>query len=284
MGRLLIDEQCVFDEDSFLLARLDAANDEPLRLGVIASRCLTILLRSGGAVVRKRELMGGTWGEYGLEVTDNSLAQVVRQLRLAFEKLRYPRELIQTLPRIGYKLAEGVRVEILSVNTEPSSTPAEPALGIPTFTPPLTVPNTEQNQFAHLYGESPNEPAVTGTGLRPAVMDWKLGTALILWSVLEFLFGKMYWISVPDISPQVFTAPVKVGDVHVHLPVPDANPLSEQSMQAFVVRSRRVAENFGFSMENIHLYVLPFRQRGNQILCEGEIEKADTRCIGVQHD
>ncbi|WP_460164043.1 winged helix-turn-helix domain-containing protein [Pseudomonas sp. S2_F03] len=120
MGQLLIDEHLVFDENNFLLFRVDAANEEPLRLGAIASRCLAMLLRSGGSVVRKRELMAGAWGQYGLEVTDNSLAQVVRQLRLALEKLQPDREFIQTLPRIGYKLADGVTVEELTAHPKPA--------------------------------------------------------------------------------------------------------------------------------------------------------------------
>jgi hypothetical protein len=49
--------------------------------------------------------------------------------------------------------------------------------------------------------------------------------------------------------------------------------------------SRKLAGLLGLSAQNIHLYLLPSRQGADQILCDGELETASSRCIGVQqHD
>ncbi|PWK39638.1 transcriptional regulator [Pseudomonas sp. OV226] len=294
MGQLLIDEHLVFDENNFLLFRVDAANEEPLRLGAIASRCLAMLLRSGGSVVRKRELMAGAWGQYGLEVTDNSLAQVVRQLRLALEKLQPDREFIQTLPRIGYKLADGVTVEELTAHPKPAlpsctmvtgneaPLPLEPAVS--------AIADTEGEA-----GEPPSiKPIPASTDPAPGPIPtsaiatprrWHLWLALPVWGACAFVLGRI-WLAPPlEVEPPAFAAPVTMDDVLVHLPTQDVQPPVAPHLQLMVENSRKLAGILGLSTQNMHLYLLPSRRGADQILCDGALETASSRCIGVQqHD
>jgi DNA-binding winged helix-turn-helix (wHTH) protein len=289
MGQLLIDEHLVFDENNFLLFRADA-DEEPLRIGAIASRCLAMLLRSDGAVVRKRELMAGAWGQYGLEVTDNSLAQVVRQLRLALEKLQPDREFIQTLPRIGYKLADGVRVEELSAVAKTAPAQSEVVAGdevpAPAAPPESTMADAEDEP------DKPPLPASARPDSRPLPVlpitsqkRWGLWLALPLWGVLAFLSGKTWLAPSPEAAPPAFAAPVTVDEVRVHLSAQDVQPPATSHLQLMVQDSRKLAGLLGLSAQNIHLYLLPSRQGADQILCDGELETASSRCIGVQqHD
>jgi DNA-binding winged helix-turn-helix (wHTH) protein len=294
MGQLLIDEHLVFDENNFLLFRIEAANEEPLRIGAIASRCLAMLLRSGGSVVRKRELMAGAWGQYGLEVTDNSLAQVVRQLRLALEKLQPDREFIQTLPRIGYKLADGVRVEELPATANATLAPF--AVDTDSEAPALAA--RPESTLADVEDEPVEPPTIMAmpasadpdSGARPVhpitlPRRWGLWLALPLWGVLAFLLGKIWLAPSPEAVPPAFDAPVTMDDVHVHLSSQEAQPPEAIHLKQMVQHSRKLAEHLGISAQNIHLYLLPSRRGADQILCDGELETASSRCIGVQqHD
>ncbi|EJM13964.1 DNA-binding protein with winged-HTH domain [Pseudomonas sp. GM21] len=294
MGQLLIDEHLVFDENNFLLFRVEATNEEPLRIGAIASRCLAMLLRSGGSVVRKRELMAGAWGQYGLEVTDNSLAQVVRQLRLALEKLQPDREFIQTLPRIGYKLADGVRVEELPATAnavsatyavETDSEALAPVMSsVSTLAAAEDVPVVLPSIGAMPASAEPDSGALP---VHPITLPrrWGLWLALPLWGVLAFLVGRSWLAPTLEVVPPAFEAPVMMDDVHVHLSAQEPQPAEAPHLKLMVQHSRKLAEHLGISEQNIHLYLLPSRRGADQILCDGELETASSRCIGVQqHD
>jgi DNA-binding winged helix-turn-helix (wHTH) protein len=293
MGQLLIDDHLVFDENNFLLFRVDAINEEPLRLGAIASRCLAMLLRSGGAVVRKRELMAGAWGQYGLEVTDNSLAQVIRQLRLALEKLQPDREFIQTLPRIGYKLADGVRVEELSAVAQTAPAPGEVVAGSEAPAPAAATASSmadaegepdETSAFSAMPASA--EPDSTPLPVRPITpaKRWGLWLALSLWGVLAFVSGRTWLTPSLEVAPPAFAAPVTMDDVRIHLSAQDVHPPATSHLQLMVRNSRELAGHLGIPAQNMHLYLLPSRRGADQILCDGVLETASSRCIGVQQN
>jgi DNA-binding winged helix-turn-helix (wHTH) protein len=279
MGQLLIDEHLVFDENNFLLFRVDAVNEEPLRLGAIASRCLAMLLRSDGAVVRKRELMAGAWGQYGLEVTDNSLAQVVRQLRLALEKLQPDREFIQTLPRIGYKLADGVSVEELSAFAQTAPAPA--AIPASTMADAEDEPDETPSITAKPASTAPASAPLPVQPITPS-KRWGLWLALSVWGVLAFLSGRIWLAPSPEVAPPAFAAAVTIDEVRVHASAQDIHSPATSHLQLMVQNSRELAGHLGIPAQNMHLYLLPSRRGADQILCDGELETASSRCIGVQ--
>ncbi|KQN49088.1 hypothetical protein ASE98_25260 [Pseudomonas sp. Leaf48] len=289
MGQLLIDEHLVFDESNFLLFRVDATDEEPLRLGAIASRCLAMILRSEGAVVRKRELMAGAWGQYGLEVTDNSLAQVVRQLRVALEKLQPDREFIQTLPRIGYKLADGVRVDELTT-AQKTAAGAGSEVPHPEALTVLPMAEAQDEEVGHpslINIPASEQPAPTQQPVLATARPrrWYLWLALPLWAIGAFMLGKIWLAPSQAVVLPTFNAPVTIDDVQVHLPAQEVPPLEAAELEPMVRHSRKLAGLLGVATQNLHLYLLPSRRGADQILCDGEMEASSSRCIGVQqHD
>lgn len=300
MGQLLIDDELVFDENNFLLFRLGAANEEPVRLGAIASRCLAMLLRSEGAVVGKRELIAATWGQYGLEVTDNSLVQIVRQLRMALEKLKPGRTYIQTLPRLGYKLAEGVKVEPLTapLNRVPSPlstvtgseapAPDVPDASLIAETETETETETDLAESAAITAIPTTAAPASGpppTHPITAPRRWLLWLALPLCGACAFVLASIWPTPSLEVEPPAFAASVTIDEVQVHLPIQDIHPPVAAHLQLMVQKSRKLAGFLGLSAQNIHLYLLPSRRGADQILCDGALESASSRCIGVQqHD
>jgi hypothetical protein len=114
---------------------------------------------------------------------------------------------------------------------------------------------------------------------------WGLWLALPLWGVLAFLVGRSWLAPTLEVVPPAFEAPVMMDDVHVHLSAQEPQPAEAPHLKLMVQHSRKLAEHLGISEQNIHLYLLPSRRGADQILCDGELETASSRCIGVQqHD
>src|SRR5688572_20621366 len=68
---------------------------------------LCALTESGGEVVTKDELLGKVWAESFVE--ESNLTRHIYRLRQAFKGLGEAEELIQTVPRRGYRFSGGVR-------------------------------------------------------------------------------------------------------------------------------------------------------------------------------
>lgn len=109
---------CEFDDLRFELRVHGRAVDlerKPLEL-------LRYLLSRPGEVVRKEELLDAVWP--GVSVVDASLATAVSKLRKVFGEL----DVIQTVPRVGYRIA----VNVTRVTREESSIePADPESALP---------------------------------------------------------------------------------------------------------------------------------------------------------
>lgn len=292
MGRVLIDEQIVFDEDNFLLFRVDAPDVQPLRLGATTSSCLALLLRSGGAVVRKRELMEGAWGQYGLEVTDNSLAQSIRQLRLALETLQPEREFIQTLPRVGYKLADDVRTRVLQATSEEgAATPDSREMDSDLRYRAASILSPDED-VESVVTPSPalHGPVEGGTPslvvrAKPEYKYWGLLLALILWGITSFFLGSVLQTSMLNTDLPKFAPSVMIEGMRVHVPVDGLSSLAAPRLTKLAQRSQELVQLLGISSNSANLYLIRVHQREQAILCEGALELARSRCVGVQlHD
>jgi DNA-binding winged helix-turn-helix (wHTH) protein/TolB-like protein len=87
--------ECEFDDLRFQLF----VNGQPVELERKPLELLRYLLSRSGEVVRKEELLDAVWP--GLTVVDASLATAVSKLR----KVLGDQEVIQTVPRVGYRIA-----------------------------------------------------------------------------------------------------------------------------------------------------------------------------------
>jgi DNA-binding winged helix-turn-helix (wHTH) protein/TolB-like protein len=117
--------ECEFDDLRFQLI----VRGQPVELERKPLELLRCLLSRSGEVVRKEELLEAVWP--GLTVVDASLATAVSKLR----KVLGEQEVIQTVPRVGYRIAvpvtHAIRPEISSGQHDPESLPAETAVPQP---------------------------------------------------------------------------------------------------------------------------------------------------------
>ena len=106
--------------------RLLLREGKPVPLTAKAFDTLLVLIRSGGHLVERAELMKAVWGDCFVE--DGNLAVTVSMLRKALGDEGEERRYIQTVARRGYRLIEAVRQ--LPETAEPTL-PPPPAANLP---------------------------------------------------------------------------------------------------------------------------------------------------------
>lgn len=117
MSNYLIANEIIFDSNKRTLNSKHGKTGK-FSIGSVASRCLKILLDAKGETVKKREIIHKAWGDFGLEVTDNSLTQAVRQIRIAIKETSFKEDLIETIPRIGYRINASIEVSNYQLEDE----------------------------------------------------------------------------------------------------------------------------------------------------------------------
>jgi DNA-binding winged helix-turn-helix (wHTH) protein len=85
--------------------------DEQIDLSDLQSDVLAHLVQAPGVVVSKDDLIAAAW--YGVAVTNNSVEQIVSDLRRALRENGKQSSLIETVPRRGYRFAAEVIREAL---------------------------------------------------------------------------------------------------------------------------------------------------------------------------
>lgn len=263
MSTYVINQVIHFDNEAFVLYATSAP-EEVLRIGAIASRCLTLLLQADGQIVSKRDLMGGAWGEFGLEVTDNSLAQVVRQLRVALEKLQPNHELIVTIPRIGYKISE--QVELLDPPLPAPATPPAVDESLPQISAEA-LPAPPPSHSQHL-----NWPEKLLLGL----------AAIACWSALFHLPNLLASSALPD-QPFVQAQVEQIEGVTVHLENMPGGALQPDN-QRLAVQVNALGKALDMDPLDLHVYRFAAQNRSLDLLCEGELSARDSHCLGLQLD
>lgn len=293
MSLFYLDEQIVFDEDNYLLYANSAETAEPLRLGAIASSCLAQLLRAEGGVVLKRDLMAGAWGQFGLEVTDNSLAQVVRQLRLAFAKLQADEECIVTLPRIGYKLADKVQVREVSADQPlgtaqplPNSHP-EPA----ELSRPVPAADYEAEPEPALVPAAIAPTATVAPSVAAAVAPqpaaqtpsaagyWGRSLLILLACALVFSLAAFWQARPLAVAPLVFAAPIELPQLLLYLPLKSPPP-SPAELARWAAQMHELATISQLQADPIHFY-LQDRRELMGFICDAPLSTLAAYCVGV---
>ena len=262
MSTYVINRLIHFDNEAYVLYAAQAP-EEVLRIGAIASRCLTQLLQANGQIVSKRDLMSGAWGAFGLEVTDNSLAQVVRQLRVALEKLQPNHELIVTIPRIGYKISEQVELLDEAVSSAPPLTPATPEPNAPPSStePPEPVPRKERRH--------------------ERTTDLLLGFAAIICWVALFqlpsLLGEKPLPELPFVEHQVES----IDAIQVHQENMPGGALQPDNRR-LVAQAKQLSQTLGMDSRDLHIYRFADQYRSLDLLCQGKLLMPDSQCMGIQ--
>jgi DNA-binding winged helix-turn-helix (wHTH) protein/TolB-like protein/Flp pilus assembly protein TadD len=126
-------EQHVYELGPFRIDphdRLLLREGKPVPLTAKAFDTLLVLVRSGGHLVERAELMKAVWGDCFVE--DGNLAVTVSMLRKALGDEGEERRYIQTVAKRGYRLVEAVRQ--LPETGEPTL-PPPPAASLPVARP-----------------------------------------------------------------------------------------------------------------------------------------------------
>ncbi|HAT4060348.1 TPA: hypothetical protein I9Z16_003212, partial [Citrobacter freundii] len=105
-----------FRTDDGVLANL-SSSDNSLTLSITANRIFTYLLEQEGKVVSREEMFTNVWDKNGLQASNNSLSQYISLIRKGLQELGCEHEIIQTVPRVGFFIAEG----LVSTIEEPPS-------------------------------------------------------------------------------------------------------------------------------------------------------------------
>jgi DNA-binding winged helix-turn-helix (wHTH) protein len=96
---------CVFDEPNWVLV----VNEQRIAIEAKPLELLRELLNRAGDLVTKRELLDSVWRD--VTVVEASLTTAVRKLRVALNDDQRANPIIETVPRIGYRLSIPVQVQ-----------------------------------------------------------------------------------------------------------------------------------------------------------------------------
>lgn len=119
--------------------RIIAINSDqpPLSLSIPASRCLALLINHQGEVVLREKFFHEVWVSNGAQVTNNTFYQNISLLRRAFKEFGLNEDYIVTVPKVGVKLENTLKItrseEGEIIITE------RPLLATPVKTPPRKV-------------------------------------------------------------------------------------------------------------------------------------------------
>jgi len=112
MTRYIINSNLTFDSAVAKLTFVSTEDSSTTHLSAPAARCLENLIVSRGSVINKATLLEKSWRDYGFVVTDNSVNQVISHIRKCFERIGVSKDIIVTVPKLGYQFNPEYRVEI----------------------------------------------------------------------------------------------------------------------------------------------------------------------------
>lgn len=116
MTKYIINSTLIFDSTIAKLTSVDCETSNTTNLSAPAARCLESLIVSRGNVLNKMTLLEKSWKDYGFVVTDNSVNQVISHIRKCFERVGFGKDIIVTVPKLGYQFNPEYQVEVQQEN------------------------------------------------------------------------------------------------------------------------------------------------------------------------
>ncbi|WP_435952947.1 winged helix-turn-helix domain-containing protein [Dryocola sp. BD626] len=112
----------------------------PLSLSIPASRCLSLLISHQGEVIQREYFFREVWISNGAQVTNNTFYQNISLLRRAFKEFGINEEYIVTVPKVGVKLENNLRIELREPEEVPAYEPPPPPPPAPVQGQPPVIP------------------------------------------------------------------------------------------------------------------------------------------------
>nr|WP_315290291.1 winged helix-turn-helix domain-containing protein [Serratia proteamaculans] len=144
--KYIINLTVVFDPESRLLI---LRNNDQLTIGLSnpATRLLTELIRNNKIELTRETLIKHVWEDYGFSPSSATLSNHISELRKAFEAIGVSKDILLTVPRIGFKMDAEIHPETKQPKV---SVPAEQA----ELPPPAHSQAAEGNVAADVQGIS----------------------------------------------------------------------------------------------------------------------------------
>lgn len=161
-GPLIINEQIIFNADSFELKSIDGTG-ETVVLNAPTARCLQLLIEKKDEVVSRDDFLEQVWLARGIVVSQNTFYQNISLLRKSLKICGLTVDIIVTVRRKGFTLAPSTQlhplVEVKEEVKEELKTEAYPeaSAGEEKVTLPATLSATERarkNEVTHKSSDS----------------------------------------------------------------------------------------------------------------------------------
>lgn len=100
--------------------------EEIVTISSSAARLFSFLIKNKGEIVEREVLLQRVWDDYGLQASNNNLNQCLSTLRRIIKSMGIDKNIIETIPKVGLRIASDVTIEEISINQdEPELPPKE---------------------------------------------------------------------------------------------------------------------------------------------------------------
>lgn len=90
--------------------------EEIVTISSSAARLFSFLIKNKGEIVEREELLQRVWDDYGLQASNNNLNQCLSTLRRIIKSMGIDKNIIETIPKVGLRIASDVTIEEISIN------------------------------------------------------------------------------------------------------------------------------------------------------------------------
>ncbi|MFI8418144.1 transcriptional regulator [Serratia sp. NPDC078593] len=91
---------------------------EHVAISAAAARLFTLLIKHKGEVVERDTILTKVWDDHGLQASNNNLNQCLSILRRIIKTMGVEKNVIETIPKVGLKIANDVLIEALSISPD----------------------------------------------------------------------------------------------------------------------------------------------------------------------
>lgn len=88
--------------------------DEIVTISSSAARLFSFLIKNKGEIVEREVLLQRVWDDYGLQASNNNLNQCLSTLRRIIKSMGIDKNIIETIPKVGLRIAKNVAIEEIS--------------------------------------------------------------------------------------------------------------------------------------------------------------------------
>lgn len=99
--------------------------EEIVTISSSAARFFSFLIKNKGEIVEREVLLQRVWDDYGLQASNNNLNQCLSTLRRIIKSMGIDKNIIETIPKIGLRIASDVAIEEISIHQDEPELPSK---------------------------------------------------------------------------------------------------------------------------------------------------------------